>query len=807
VTALLDLRLSVRALRRAPRFTLTAILLLATAMAANTAVFTVVEALLLRPLPYADAARLCVLWKSVPARHIEWDWTSYPTLRDWREQSHAFADLAYYLRPEGSQVLLDTRDGPEPVQAAKVSDNFFDLIGSAPLLGRTFTSAGSDANPVVVSYGFWQEHYGADRNVVGRSLRLDDRTTTIIGVMPPDFQLPYQAARLWLRVAADPRWPTFQTVRIADAFGAVARLKRGIALSQARADMDSAAARLAREHAPTDSHLGIRVLPIEEQIVRARARRALVLLAAAVLCVVLIACSNIAGLLTARTYARRHEFAVQAALGAGRSRLLRQVAAENLMLCLAGGAAGLVLAWQATQALLAWTPMEVRSAGVGINVAVLGFTFVLCSLLGIAFGWLAAAHSVPRDPQQHLYGGRSISAVPAVHRLQGLLVALQFALAVTLLTGAGLLLRSFLLLDAVRPGFDTSRLVSLQIRLPESRYDDPIRRQWFFAEAVRRIGALPGVRGAAIGAAVMESFRDHVPNQNLIVEGRPTPDTGERHARNIVNDDYFRMLGVPLRDGRSFSTLDTTAAPHVAVINETMARRFWPYTSALGRRFKQVLPGTDSPWITVIGVAADVIYNRDGVTVPTFYLSTRQWPFFTDMQLTVRTAVDPVTLVPAIRSAVHAIDPSVPRFNVDTVAHELGEQDRPRRFNTALIAIFSALSLALSALGIYGLVRYAVEQRTREIGIRLALGASLRSISTLVLRRGLSWAMIGVAFGMAGAWTVGRILAGWLFGIGPLDPVTLAATIALLTIVLATACGLPARGATAIDPAVTLRQE
>ncbi len=545
-----DLRYGAKVLCRSPGFSITAILVLTLAIGANTAVFSVIEGVLLRPLPYSAPDRLCLLWKSIPQRNIEWDWTSALTIRDWREQTEVFEDLAMILRPEGSKVTMRDDSGTEKLQGSIVSGNFFDLLGARPLLGRTFSrdEARRGENVAVLSYGFWQRRFGASNSVLGKTIPLDGRSALIIGVMPPSFEFPDKKAELWLLLTADPRWPTFQMqqFRIADAFCAVGRLKPGKPVEQARAEMKAISARLAQQHPATDTGLGVRVIPLFDQIAGPQVRSALWILGAAVLCVLLIACSNIASLLVARSAARRRELAVRAALGAGRRRLIQQLATESILLLLAGGIGGVVLAYGGLHSLLTLAPADLpRSNGIGINGIVLGFSFGLCLLTGLIFGLLPALQITRIEAQSGLHDrGRSSSPGPGVRRLRGALVATQYALAIVLLTGAGLLIRSFLLLNAVERGFDGS-------------------------------------------------FRGNAPNQNIVVECRPFAQDPTLHARNIVSEGYFRLLGIRLREGRLFSDEDVAGKPAVAVINEKMAHHFWPSDSALGKRFKQVLPGMD----------------------------------------------------------------------------------------------------------------------------------------------------------------------------------------------------------------------
>jgi len=810
-----DLRFALRLLRKSPAFTAVAILALALGIGANTAIFSVIEAVLLRPLPYHDSQRLCILWKTVPSRNIEWDWTSYPTIRDWREQSHAFEDLAVILRPEGSQVILSdeaSETGSEKIQGTKVTGNFFGMLGVAPVLGRTFSGDESrrGENAVVLSFGFWQRRFGANKAVLGRTLRLDNQNVTIIGVMPPSFQYPDKTTQLWMLLTADSRWSLFrlQRFRIADAFCALGRLKPGVSIEQARAEMNIVSSRLARQYPLTDAGLGVRIVPLFEQIAGSQVRRALWILAGAVLCVLLIACSNITSLLVARGAGRRKELAIRAALGGGRARLVWQVAIENILLSVAGGLGGLLLAYLVLHALLSFVPAGLpRADGITINGTVLAFTFGLCLLTGTAFGLLPAFQITAKNPQAGLHeGGRGSSADRGVNRTRGLLVASQFALALVLLVGAGLLIRSFLLLNAVQPGFDTSHLLTMTVELPEARYSNEARILNFSDDALRKIETLPGVRGAAVGSAIFSRFNGNSPNERIVVEGGTVTQEAGHHERDLVSDGYFQVMAVPLRRGRWFSPADVHDGQPVTIINETMARRFWPSENPIGKRFKEVLPGMDGAWLTVVGVVGDASLSRDGSLVPIFYRSIRQWSM-ARMSLVVRTQGDPLDSVAAVRRAVRSVDPTVPYFAINTVEHQIEELDLPRRFQTELIGVFAAVALVLAALGLYGLMSYWVEQRTKEIGIRVALGATSRSVVRLVMLSGLQWACVGAVIGFCAALAFGQALSNMLFGITARDPVTLATVIAVLAAVAVAASSLPTLRATKVDPTVALRHE
>ena len=803
-----DLRYSFRTLRRSPGFSFAAIIVLALAIGANTAMFSVIEGVLWRPLPYKDPDRLVVLWKSIPQRNIEWDWTSAPTVKDWREQSGGvFEDVALVLRPEGSRVTLFGGPEPERVQASIVSGSFFDVLGVQPQLGRSFsaTETARGDNVAVLSHGYWQRRFGGRTSILGESIRIDDRSVTIIGVMPPSFAFPAKDAELWLLLSADPRWPRFQMprFRVADAFCGIGRLKPGVSVRQAQVEMKGMAARLAQQYPATDQGLGIRVVPLAEQIAGSRVRTSLWTLTAAVLCLLLIACSNLAGLLLVRGAARGRELAVRAALGAGRARLAWQVTSEGLLLSGAGGIGGVALAYAGLRSLLALAPADLpRADGIAVNGAALGFSFGLCLLTGFACGlfpaWRIAGLQV-----------RGVSSGRGMQRLGGTLVAAQYALAIILLTGAGLLVRSFQLLNAVERGFDTTHLLTVSVPLPPERYSDnePARGNAFFDEAIERVQALPGVLGAATGAAVSEGFRGNAPNQHIVVEGQATGmDATMLHDRNIVSDDYFGVLGISLLEGRIFSSQDSAHSAAAAVLNQKMARRLWPGQSAVGKRFKEILPGLDGKWFTVIGVVQDVIYDRDGVVVPVFYPSARQW-YTNERELVVRTSGEPRALAAAVRQSVQSIDAALPRVDAAAVADRLKNQDKPRMFQTTLIGMFASFSLLLAAAGLYGLMAYSVHRRTKELGIRVALGSTRAGLAGLVFKQAAVWGGIGMATGIGGAVLFGQTLSASLYHVKPEDPVTLACVIGILAIALVLASIVPAVRASRIDPTVTLRHD
>ncbi len=791
-----DLRYAFRTLRASPGFTLVAIALIALGIGANTAMFSVVEGVLLRPLPYREPSRLCMVWKSVPAKNLEWDWMGYPGIRNWREQNHVFVDIAAVARPEAAVVTLTGGPEPERIQAAKVEGNLFSVLGAAPALGRTFseTEARRGENVAVLGYRLWRRRFGASPHVLGRSLEIDRQNCTIIGVMGPRFEFPSKDTQMWLLISADPRWPKFQQFRFADAFTSVARLRPGISLTQARAEMNTIARSLAIQYPATDAGLGVRVVPLSEQVAGPQVRRALWVLLGAVLCVLLITCTNIANLLLARGAARSREFAVRAALGAGRARMFRQLLTESVVLSGAGGLLGLIVAAVGLKALLALAPADLpRLDEVHIDTSVLAFALLLSVATGLFFGLFPAWQAARRDPQEALKNGRH--GGPASGRMRLPLVAVQYAIAVVLLTGAGLLLRSFVKLQAVTPGFDPRRLLTFTIDLPAEMYG--AKAHAFFEQAIEAIDHLPGVRSAAVGG----TFHSHVPNAVITVEGRAAEDA-QPFTGWDVSPEYFQTMGIPLRRGRLLAANDVSGV----VISESMARRFWPGQDPLGKRFKRSLPGLDEGnWNTVLGVVGDRLSNGPGsAMLPAIY---QLYADSSTETIVVRTMGEPRLLTHAIHLAVGGIDPTVPYFEIATVEQQIAEIEAPRRFETTLLTIFAALATLLAATGIYGLLHHAVAQRTKEIGIRLALGARSPDVVRLVIGQGLRGVAVGLLVGVTISLAATRVLASVLYDVAATDPVTFAGVVLLLIGVALAASGLPARRAVKVDPMVALRHE
>ncbi|MBO0719357.1 MAG: ABC transporter permease [Blastocatellia bacterium] len=803
-----DIRFSLRIMKRNPGFTAVAVLTLTLGIGACTAVFSVVYAAMLKPLPYRDPNRLCLLWKSVPKKGLERDWTSYPSFRDWRDNNHVFEDMALYFRPEAALVTLNKGDQTELAQAAVVSANFFMVMGIAPLIGRTFTP--KDGEPgedlAVLSYGYWQQRFGGSPDVLGKSISFDKRSAQIIGVMREGFQFPFKEAPFWLLNTADPRWkgPYWPNWRVPDAFAAVGRLKPQISVTEAQADMNRVASNLAQQYPETDAGLGISVVPLELYVTGSNLRRAFWLLLAAVTLVLLISCANVASLLLSRGFARQSEYAIRAALGAGRIALLKQLLTESIVLFLIAGALGTVMAASIIKVLQALAPANIpRLEEAGISWEVLAFSLALSVVTAVTFGMAPAWKILRNDPQEFLKQGGRTDAGPGRRRIRELLVTLECALLVILLVVTGLLLRSFLKLQDANLGFRPDHLISVNIHLPGEKYGTGDSTLLFIREAVERIEALPGVESASIGGIFIG---DHLPNYDLLVEG----NTGLRKesvavVADSVSDNYFQTMGIPLLRGRNFSEQD----PPGVVINEMMAQRLWPGEDPIGKRFGRNLPGMSiSLDTTVIGVVGNVLRNgRESDAVPAYYGPVKRLAWWYDRRLVVRTAADPTTLVAPIRDVIRSMDKTIPKYEVTTVEDELYHLDAQRRFQLQTLSPFSLIALILAAVGIYSVLSYLVEQRTREIGLKLALGAQPQDVVRSVLVQGMKPVLAGLGIGLIGALAGASMMKSLLYHVPVTDPTTFAVIAAVLVMVALLAAYLPARRATKVDPMTALRSE
>jgi predicted permease len=806
-----DLRFAARMLRKNPGFTFVAVLTLALGIGATSALFSMVEAVLLKPLPYQETSRLAVLWTDDVRQNLHEERTSYPNFEDWRRQNSSFEDMAF---ASAFTVNLTAGEEPERLVAGRTSANLFSLMGVKPILGRTFSSEEEKRGErvIVVSHGLWLRSFGSSQDIVGQSLEVDGTKMMIVGVMPATFEFPARTVDLWEPLTVFPNWSGLKVKRNTPSGFAVARLKRGVSFSQAQADMNVAGAQLARQYPDLAANLdffgfGINVMPFNIYVTGRQVRFALWLLFGAVLLVLFVACTNVASLLLSRGAARARELATRMALGAGKKRIVRQLLMESTVMYLISCALGIAFAAVADRLLIRLAPTNIpRLHEAGIDSAVLSFALVLSFLAAFIFGLFPALRLSGTDPHLALKGsGRELSESSGVVRLRSLLVASEFAVAVILLVGAGLLTRSFSRVQHVDPGFSTDH--ALTARVVQSKFKSETQWRIFYEQALDRIRAIPGVE--AVGA-IDNFFFASFPDETVLVEGRSPLSPGTSVSQ--VTDDgispgYFQSLGVPLLRGRFFGEQDSPTSPRTAIINATMSRRFWPGEDPLAKRFKFAYQTAADPWITVVGVVGDM--HRDGVTrdpVSEIFLPLSQQPA-RGMDFVVRTSADPRSFAADVRNAIRSADKTAPVFNVTTLEDALRDQVAPRRFQTFLLSLFASLAVILSAIGIYGLIHYSVTRRTHEIGIRMALGAQPLEVIRLVLGQAGRIALLGILIGVGGALSIGRVLNSLLFGVTATDPVTFVAVTLLLSIVALAACYIPARRAIRVDPMVALRYE
>jgi putative ABC transport system permease protein len=800
-----DLRFGWRMLLKQPGFTVVAVITLALGIGANTAIFSVVNAVLLRPLPYPDSEQLAWVWLDNRREGIHEDITSYPNFVDWRDQNRVFEGMAGV---RDAQFNLTGVGEPEELRGSNVSANFFDLMRLKPALGRGFTAEeeqeGRDG-VVVLGHGLWQRRFGGEQKLLGQTISLNGRSFTVVGIMPPGFQFPAKV-ELWKPLA-----PDAQTRGARGAFWlpVIGRLKPGVTRAQAQTEMDLVATRLEQQYRQALEGYGVNVVLMHEQLV-GRMRTALQVLLGAVGCVLLIACANVANLLLARAAARQKEMALRAAMGAGRKRMVRQLLTESLLLSVVGAVAGVLLAVLGLKALLALAPPDLpRVESIGIDRTVLLFTAALSLLVGVLFGLAPARQASKLDLNEVLKeGGRSQSGGSGGQRTRMVLVVSEIALALVLLIGAGLLLKSSWRLQQVNPGFNPDHVLKGRVIPPRAKYQDAASVTNFYQQLLERLRALPGVQGAEATTSVLMK---RVHNSGMfVIEGRPVEPTGQRPELPLdsVTPGYFRLLGIPLLKGRVFDDRDTRESQRVVIINETMARRFWPNEDPLGKRFQfGDRANPQAPWLTIAGVVADT--KRQGLDANVrieCFLPHAQSPARA-MELVVRTGDNPLALARTVREAVWSLDKDLPLSEIQTVEQMFGERTAPRRFNLLLFGVFAAVALVLAAVGIYGVMSYTVAQRTHELGIRLALGAQSRDVLRLILGKGLALALLGVTLGLLAAYGLTRWLATLLYGVSATDTLTFALIAALLLGVALLACFIPARRATKVDPIVALRCE
>ena len=791
-------------LLKQPGFTAIAVLTLGLGIGANITIFSVVNAVLLRPLPYPDADRLVFLWSEAPAQNIRERASAYANLADWRKQNKSFEDIAV---SDPTVVTLTGGAEPEQVMSVRASANLFPLLGVAPMLGRTFTADEEQqkVRVVVLSHGLWQRRFGASPNVLGQTLEIDGVSSQVIGVMPEHFRSGKETP-IWEPHTLFPDWEAQKAQRGTGSWQVVGRLKPQVSLAQAQTEMSTIAQRLEQAFPVANKGLGVNLVPLQLQYTGSNVRLALWMLFGAVALVLLIACTNVANLMLARGITREREMAIRMALGAGRMRLMRQLLTESALLSLLGGAVGLLIASWGIRAILSFSPPNIRNLdSVTIDTRVLAFTTVVALLTGLLFGLAPALKISQAQPGAALKEGRSASGGISGRRLRSLLLITEFSLAVLLLAGAGLLLRSFSKLQAVDPGFDPARVLMVQLTPARNGTAD----QWrvFYQQLSERIAALPGVEAAGL---TEEIFISGNPDGLITIEGA-SPDSSAT-ARipfrgDVISEGLFQTLRVPLRKGRFFNAQDNQAAVPVTIINETMARRFWPGEEALGKRFKLGPAQSTNPWLTVVGVVGDMrrqsLERQPIAQIFQPYLQSSERRLI----LLIRTTGEPIHLAPVVRSEIRALDKTVLVNGIATLESQLDQRVAERRFQTWLLALFSSLALLLAAVGIYGLMSYTVTQSTREFGIRMALGAQPRDLLRLVIGHGLMLSATGVVIGLVAAFALTRVLAGLLFGVTATDPTTFIAAPLVLLLVALLACFVPARRATKVDPMVALRHE
>ncbi len=796
-----DLRYGARLLRRSPGFSIVAILTLALGIGANTAIFSVVNAVLLRPLPFKDSVRLVRLWPTnAKTGALVSPITSFPDFIDWKSQSHSFEQVEAYV-PRSFNITGG--DQPVHVSGLRTSAGFLQLVDVRPIFGRTF--AAEEIQPgrdhvVLLSEGLWQTHFARDPGVLGKTVKLNDESYTVIGILPAEFRFPPDnPVAIVLPQPPDPdRGHGFINV--------TARLKRGATLAQAQAEMDTIARRLELEYPKADKNTGVRVFSLRDSFAR-NFRPALLVFLSAVGFVLLIACANVANLFLGRTTGRHKELVVRAAMGASRLRLTCQLLTESALLGVAGGVTGLLFAYWGMKGLVTlvestFSTHALDSASIDANV--LGFTLAVSVAVGMLAGLAPAFGASRLDLNDTLKeSARGLTGNRRRNRIRGALVVAEIALALVLLIGAGLMLKSFVLLQRVNPGFDSENVLTMNLSIGGLRYAKTSARAPFVEELLNRIHQIPGVQSAAVVTDL--PLTDNNDSLEISIQGRPDPKPKPTVNFNIIGPGYLRTLGIPLLKGRDFSSRDTEATPIVILINQAMARQFWPQADPLGAHIS-----TDGKhWATIAGVVGDV--RQGGLAAepqPEAYVSylqdPYQWPY---LSLLVHTSFEPNKLAPSIQSVIWSVDKDLPVSGIATMEQLRSGSIAQPRLTALLLSVFAALAMILASVGIYGVMAYSVTQRTHEMGLRMALGAHITDVLKLVVGQGMLLVAIGVGVGLAGAFALTRVLEKFLWGVRPTDPATFIAVSLLLAAVALLASYLPARRATKVDPMVALRYE
>ena len=795
-----DLRYGARMLVKQPGFTSIAVITLALGIGATSVIFSFVNGILLRPLPYRDSDRLVLLDENAPKRGIASMGVSYPDFLDWRDQNRVFTGVAAY--EGGVDYTLNGSSEPEELSCSWVSYNAFEILGVAPILGRTFTAEEerwNNGTVVILSYGLWARRFDAKPDVIGRTIAFNKRSHTVIGVMPPGFKFP-AVADLWVPM------PPVVGERTDHGWSVIARLKPGVSFEQAQSDMTAVARHIEEQNPVTNEGLGVKLIPLREGLA-GDYRKALLILMGVVGLVLLIACVNVANLLLARASARAKEIAIRTALGAGRWRVFRQLLTESVVLGVMGGALGLMLAFWGLDLLLAAIPIDLPFwMKFDLDGRVLGFTAGVTLLTALIFGAAPALQASKVDLNEALKEGGRGGAGAARHRTLRSLVVAEVALSLVLLIGAGLMMRSFMRLQHTSSGLNPENLLTLSLNAPVVKYDAMEKFYAFYKELLERIRAMPGVDAA--GAASNLPLRGGSWEDSLTVEGYPALSVGQAPTINfnVITPNYFRAMGIPLLIGRDFNDADTGDSMKVTIIDERLAREYWPNESPIGKRVRFSPPDDKESWCTIVGVVGAVKNESLNLTHrKTVYRPNAQYPL-DDMSLAIR-ARNPESLAPAIQRQVKAMDPDLPIINMLTMTEVVSRSVWQPRLYAILFSVFAAVALALASVGLYGVMAYSVSERSREIGIRVALGAQRRDVLKLVVMQGMTLTLIGIGIGLAAALALTQLMRSLLFEVSVTDPLTFAGLAAMLSVVALLACWIPARRATRVDPMIALRCE
>ena len=800
-----DIRYALRNLLRRPTFTLIAVVTLALGIGANTAIFSAINALLLKPLPFPELDRLVAVWDKLPSRGIMHNEVAVGNYLDWQSQTQSFEQLALY---RWWSANLTGNDSPERIQGFLVTANFLDITGMKPIMGRTFSpeenQPGKD-QVAVITYSLWQRRFGGDPNILDKTITVNSIVRRVIGVMPERFNFP-KGAEIYGPLQMTPE---LMKSRTSHGYYVIGKLKQGASIQTAQAEIDNVSARLEQQYPESNTGWGATVFPLVADMVRTY-DTALWVMMAAVGFVLLIACANVANLMLARASGRQKEIAVRTALGASRWRIVRQLLTESVIVALIGGALGILIGFWGIDALRAGNPADAAKFApgwyqLGINSSVLLFTLGLSVVSGIVFG-LAPALQVSKPNLNDSLKEGTRGTTSSSHRLRSSLVVFEVALSLVLLVGAGLLIRSFLSLLRTDPGFNPDHVLTMNLVLPGVKYKDDASRASFYNDLVQRVKAQPGVQSAA--------FVNYLPlggsnsSDAYLIEGEPQPPPGQEHEGRyrVATPDYFHTMEIPIVRGRAFTEQDKAGATAVVIVNETLARQHWPGQDPIGKRIRFYGPPERAGWMEIVGVVKDVKHELNIPVTPEYYLPHAQ-DSWQAMILVARTSVEPSSLAGALRQQVWAIDKDQPVFDVKTMQEVRSSSVALYSFSSVMLAIFAGVALVLAAVGIYGVMAFAVTQRTQEIGIRMALGARTADVLKLVVKHGMKLALIGIVIGLAGSWALTRFIEKLLVGVEATDLLTFSLVSLCLLVAAFVACYLPARRATKVDPLVALRYE